>query len=118
MPPSPKANPRNANGHRRRQLVKRVKAEEDTCGICGGPVDKTLTYLPGRHGPRCAGNCTGCVPHPMRAEVDEIVPVSLGGSPYERSNTRLTHRDCNRARGNGTKQTKTTAPPIVASSIW
>jgi 5-methylcytosine-specific restriction endonuclease McrA len=112
-----KSNPRQANGHRRRLLVARVRAEETHCAICGGPVDKTLTYDWGKHGPRCTGNCRGCVPHPMRAEVDEIIPVSLGGSPYERANCRLTHRECNRRRGNGTR-TRRPTPTVTASDIW
>lgn len=85
----------NANGHRRRQLRARVLAEETHCALCGAPVDKTLTTQPGTHGPRCPGNCNGCVPHPHRAEVDEDIPRSRGGSPYDRANCRLLHRTCN-----------------------
>ena len=89
------AAPANQNGHRRRQLIARVPAESDTCGICDQPVDKTLTYT-NQHSPRCTNpDCTGCIPHPMRAEVDEIVPRALGGSPLQRSNTHMTHRACN-----------------------
>ena len=58
-------------------------AEEDVCWICGQPVDKTLP--PGL---------------PGSPEVDEVVPVSRGGSPYDRSNCRLAHRICNQRRGN------------------
>lgn len=68
-------NPRNANGHRRRQLRARVLAEEDICWLCGSPVDKTLK-----------------TPHPGSPEIDEIIPVSLGGDPLARSNCRLAHR--------------------------
>lgn len=92
--------PANANGHRRRQLRARVLAEETHCALCGGPVDKTLGMMPGRHGPKCQGrHCTGCIPHPNRAEVDEDLPRARGGSPYERDNCRLMHRTCNRAKG-------------------
>ena len=94
--------PANANGHRRRQLRARVLAEETQCALCGAPVDKTLGMAPGAHGPRCPGNCTGCIPHDMRPEVDEDLPRSRGGSPYERTNTRLMHRACNRAKANRT----------------
>ena len=90
----------NANGHRRRELVKRVYAEENHCALCGKPVDKSLTFTPGAHGPRCSKpDCKGCIPDPMRPEVDEDVPRSRGGSPYARSNTRLMHRQCNRWKG-------------------
>lgn len=93
----------NANGHRRRQLRARVLSEEGECALCGGRVDKTLTMLWGRHGPRCpGGDCRGCVPHDLRAEVDEDIPRSRGGSPYDRNNCRLLHRVCNRWKGDMT----------------
>jgi 5-methylcytosine-specific restriction endonuclease McrA len=73
----------------RRQVRKRVLAEEDTCWICNQPVDKTLPcWLPGS------------------PEVDEIIPVSLGGSPTDRANCRLSHRLCNVRRGNGTRTSR------------
>ena len=87
------------NGHRRRQLVARVKAEETNCALCGQPVNKTLKYMPGKHRKDCTKpECTGCTPHPMRAEIDEIIPRAKGGSPLERSNLQLTHRKCNNAK--------------------
>lgn len=90
----------NANGHRRRQIRTRVLAEEHTCALCDRPVDKTLSFIPGQHGPRCdRRTCSGCKPHPMRPEVDEDLPRSRGGSPTDRANTRLMHRACNRAKG-------------------
>jgi 5-methylcytosine-specific restriction endonuclease McrA len=82
--PSPKSNPRQANGHRRRKVRAQVLREETHCWLCGELVDKTLPAgLPGS------------------PEVDEIVPVSLGGSPFDRSNCRLSHRIHNQQRGNG-----------------
>lgn len=69
------SNPRRANGHRRDKVRRRVLAEEDTCWLCLEPVDKTLHYL-----------------DPMAPEVDEVVPVSLGGDPFARANCRLAHR--------------------------
>ena len=90
----------NANGHRRRELRARVLAEETHCAVGGELVDKTLTFLPGAHGPRCrGGGCTGCVPHPRRAEVDEDLPRSRGGSPYDRANCHLVCREHNRMKG-------------------
>lgn len=90
------ANPANANGHRRRQLRARVLAEETHCALCGLPVDKTLTWWWGHHSRRCRdAACPGCVPHPKRAEVDEIIPRAAGGDPLRRDNCRLTHRGCN-----------------------
>lgn len=59
-----RGNRRHANGWRRRQVVARVLAAYDTCHLCGRPVDKSLP--PGL---------------PGSPEVDEIIPVSKGGSP-------------------------------------
>ncbi len=78
-----RTNPRRTNGWRRDQIRRRALAAYDTCAICGQPVDKTLK-----------------TPHPMSAEVDEIVPVSRGGNPYDWHNVRLTHRRCNRLKSN------------------
>ena len=85
MPRRP--NPRRANGHRRDRLRRRVLAAYDTCAICGLPVDKTLR-----------------TPHPLSAEVDEIVPVSRGGDPLDWRNVRLTHRRCNRLKSDRTDE--------------
>ena len=114
------ANPRTANGHRRREVRARVLAEEWICHLCGQPVDKSLGVLEGQHGPRCRGDCIGCVPHPLRAEVDEIVPVSLGGSPIERGNCALSHRACNQAKGNRphVPQPAITAPRFPLTKEW
>lgn len=90
-----KTNPRRTNGHRRNIIRARVLAEENDCWLCGDPVDTTLP--PGL---------------PASPEVDEIVPVSLGGNPYDRANCRLAHRLCNQRRGNGTRTKKHAAPPI------
>jgi len=73
-------NPRRSNGHRRNKLRARVLASESNCALCGEPVDKTLKY--DDYGK----------PHPLSAEVDEIIPVSRGGDPYARANTQLAHR--------------------------
>lgn len=77
------ANPRNANGHRRRRLRRRVLAAYTQCALCGKWVDKTLPYT-----------------DPGAPEVDEILPVSLGGDPLLWSNVQLAHRACNQDKGN------------------
>lgn len=111
------ANPRQANGHRRRELRARVLASESICGICGEPVDKTLTYIEGMHGKNCKDeHCKGCVPHPRRAEVDEIIPVSKGGSPLRRANVQLVHRDCNLRKSN--RVLMPDPGPVVTSREW
>jgi len=94
-------NPRTANGHRRRQLRARVLAEETHCGLCGRPVDTELA--PGL---------------PGSPEVDEIVPVSKGGSPYDRSNCRLVHRLCNQRRGNGIRSQRRPVVTFITARHW
>lgn len=95
----------SANGHRRRQLVARVMAEEDLCRLCGQIVDKALGRIPGHHTRRCTrDDCPGCVWHPMAPVVDELLPRSRGGSPYDRDNCALMHRSCNARKGAMTLQ--------------
>lgn len=74
-------NPRRANGTKRDRLVARVKREESHCHLCGQWVDVRLPHgLPGS------------------PEVDELLPVTYGGNPLDRTNCRLAHRWCNRKR--------------------
>lgn len=84
MPALAKHNPRRSNGSQRNKIIARVKREENTCWLCGKAVDVSL-------------------PHglPESPEVDEMIPVSKGGSPLDRANCRLSHRLCNQKRGNG-----------------
>lgn len=113
-------NPRYANGAARRRARAEVLAEETHCALCGRVVDTDLGFLPGKHGPRCKKpECSGCSPHPMRPEIDEIVPVSAGGSPILRENLRLTHRACNRQRSDGrpTRPRPVTAP-VTPTWSW
>ena len=74
---------RYANGSRRRALVARVRALGAPCHICGLPIDYSL---PGGH--------------PLSYELDELVPVSRGGSPVDPRNVAPAHRCCNQWRGN------------------
>lgn len=76
------ANPRYANGARRRALASRVKSLGTPCHICGLPIDRSL---PARH--------------PLSFELDELVPVSRGGSPIDPQNVAASHRCCNQWRG-------------------
>lgn len=77
------ANPRVSNGAARRALREWLRAQGRPCHICGGAIDYSLP--------------SG---HPMSFEVDEIVPVSLGGDPLDRENVDAAHRVCNQRRGN------------------
>jgi 5-methylcytosine-specific restriction endonuclease McrA len=96
-----KPNPRSSNGAARRKIRARVLAVYDHCALCGLPVDKTLK-----------------TPHPMSAEVDEIVPVSKGGSPIEWGNVQLAHRICNLRKGNGRHKKRTGSLPLPISRRW
>ena len=89
-PMAGKSNPRYANGAARVKLRRRLKAEGRGCWICRafGRPDAIDYSLPARH--------------PRSFEVDELVPVSLGGNPLDYSNVDATHRECNNWRGNRT----------------
>lgn len=86
-------NPRYTNGNARRKIRARLKAEQRDCWICrafGRPA--RIDYdLPARH--------------PMSFEVDELVPVSRGGSPVDYDNVAAAHRRCNQWRGNKSVET-------------
>ena len=99
-----KVDPRKVNSALRNTMRKRVLAAYDTCAICGREVDKTLHYL-----------------DPLAPEVDEIVPVSRGGSPYDWDNLQLVHRVCNQRKGNkmaGDVDIKRIENPTPTSRAW
>lgn len=77
------SNCRYSNGTKRREIRRWLLRTQSTCALCGKPIDKSLR-----------------TPHPMSAEVDEIVPVSKGGDPLDRRNVQLVHRICNQRKGN------------------
>jgi 5-methylcytosine-specific restriction endonuclease McrA len=77
-------------------------ATQDHCALCGKPINKELK-----------------TPHPMSAEVDEIIPISKGGSPVARDNVQLTHRICNQRKGNKIETIVTVAHlPLPTSREW
>lgn len=79
-----KPNPRRTNGSRRNKLRRSVGSLGLPCALCGQPIDYALP----------AG-------HPMSYELDEIIPVSKGGDPYDPGNVQPAHRICNQRKGNG-----------------
>lgn len=92
MPSRSSGNPRNSNGHARRELRRRVGAMGLPCHICGGPIDYSLP----------AG-------HPMAYELDELRPVSrwrefgypsAAAAALDPGNVAPSHRSCNQRRGN------------------
>lgn len=82
------ANPRYAKSSARVKLRRRVMAEGRGCWICRafGRPDAIDYSLPARH--------------PRSFELDELVPISKGGSPIDYGNVDATHRECNNWRGN------------------
>ena len=98
-----KPNPRRANGAARDAIRARWRAIGDPCHICGKPIDYSL----GMVRDAVSGKKR---PHPMSFVVDEIVPVSKGGSPLEFENTRPAHWVCNARRGDGTRKKTINAP--------
>lgn len=53
----------------------------------------------------------------MSYELDEILPVSKGGSPYDPDNVAPAHRVCNQRKGNRTQEAP--APPrLPLSRKW
>ena len=75
----PKPNPRRS--YRRDVLWKRVRALGQPCWICGLPI---AYDAPSKT--------------PLSFELDELVPVSKGGSPTDMANTAPSHRCCNQWR--------------------
>lgn len=102
-------NPRRTNSTKRNKVRAQVLREEDHCWLCGEQVDTKLK----------AGL-------PSSPEVDEILPVSLGGNPYDRTNCRLSHRLCNQQRGNklpheaiiAARERATHSAPLKTSREW
>lgn len=80
-------NPRSTNRHKREQLRARLTAIYHTCPICGQPLDTSLR-----------------TPHPMSVSIDEIIPISKGGNPYQLSN--LGHRAIPPRKQNPQKHTQ------------
>lgn len=65
---------------------------QNSCGICGQPVDVTLKP-----------------PHPLAPTVDHLIPVNKGGHPSAMENLQLAHATCNRQKSDklfNNKETK------------
>ena len=77
-----------------------LQATSRPCHLCGGAIDYSLP----------AG-------HPMSFEVDEIVPVSKGGSPIDPSNVAPAHRICNERRGNKSLESLNAPPKPRAKDV-
>ena len=98
---SAKPNPRRSNGSRRTRLRNRVKSMGLPCHICGQAIDYDLP----------AGD-------PMAYELDEIVPVSRGGDPYDHANVAPAHRICNQRKGARMPGDETAGQRLPHSRSW
>lgn len=76
----PSSNPRYANYRARQRIRKQLEQDNSPCWICGLPIPAAK-----------AG-------HPYAMEVDELVPISKGGSAIDRGNVARAHRCCNQWR--------------------
>ena len=81
----PSNNPRYRRFKLRQDLRRKFARRGDVCGICGKPIDYSLKV----------GDPSG-----MWYELDEIVPISRGGSPYDEDNLQSAHARCNRKKSN------------------
>jgi len=70
----------------------------NTCGICGKPIDKTLK-----------------APHPLSPVVDHIVPINKGGHPSSIENLQLAHWTCNRQKSDKLYSMKDETPKVVGN---
>lgn len=94
----PSSNPRYADYRARemmRSLVRSRIAAGEPCAICGQPIDLGMpqTYVDPKDGRRKRA--------PWSWEVDEIVPLARGGSPFDPDNVQPAHRICNERKGCG-----------------
>ena len=78
-----KVNQRRQNGNARDKLRARVRDEQRPCHLCGHAIAYGAHHL-----------------SPTAYVLDELVPVSRGGSPFDYSNVDAAHRCCNQWRGN------------------
>lgn len=78
-----KSNPRRSNSARRNKVVKWLRSQARPCWICRLPIDYSLPAK-----------------DPCSFECDELIPVSKGGSPFDRDNVGAAHRCCNNWRNN------------------
>lgn len=105
-------NPRYADGKAARMKVRArlLAMAPPTCPLCKRPIDYSLDWwIDPKDGKRKR--------HPMSPEIDEIIPVSKGGSPTDMANLRVVHRICNQRRGNKTATTPKTLP-LPRSNDW
>ena len=105
-------NPRYADYQARVKARKRLLAmAPPICPLCGCPIDYSLDwYVDPKDGKRKR--------HPMSPEVDEIVPVSQGGSPTSLDNLQVVHRRCNQIAGDKKRKRRVVVLQLPHSREW
>lgn len=91
------SNPRYHRWSARQRVLRLVRSRAlagECCHICGQPIDLSLpqTYVDPKDGKIKRA--------PWSLECDELIPVSLGGDPFDPKNVAPSHRICNQRRGN------------------
>jgi len=86
-------NPRRVYPAKRDALRERVKQLGKPCALCGKPIDYDAPYM--ITNPKTGKRSV----NPMAYVLDEIIPVSKGGSPYDIANVQATHAMCNSRKG-------------------
>ena len=79
---------------------KRIFATQNTCGICGHPVDFSLKP-----------------PHPMSPTIDHIIPVAKGGHPSDIDNLQLAHWTCNRQKSDKIFRQKQETKQVIGNRV-
>jgi len=92
---------RCSNGSARRKVLRWLRAQGRPCHICGQPIDYGITDAN----------------DPRHFECDELLPVSLGGSPTDRANVDAAHRFCNQWRGNRMQWSRLEARAALARAV-
>ena len=110
----PSSNPRYGNWKARERALRYVRqraAQGEPCGICHKPIDLSMpqTIIDPKDGKRKRA--------PWSLECDEIIPLSMGGSPIDRNNVQPTHRVCNQRKG-GKKNRRIKAHVAETSREW
>lgn len=87
------SNPRRVYPAKRDALRERVKQMGRPCALCGKPIDYDAPY-------KLTDQRTGKKRvNPAAYVLDEIIPVSKGGSPYDMRNVQPAHAMCNARKG-------------------
>lgn len=96
--------PRSINRQARNLARQRVLAQQLLYAICDRPIDDAIAWS-----------------DPMSAEVDEIIPVSRGGSATDLRNLEKVHRCCNQFKSDKSlawaRQKVEGVPPLKPTAI-